>query len=121
MRSALRTSAGPNARYAACGSETASTLDAHRVARAGYQILVDRAVGVGDARPAVVALGARRPGARAARAVLVARAGAARGREAQAGPAQVRSLLVGPLAGGGAAHRVRPTGGTDAGRADTAL
>src|SRR5262245_48864762 len=120
MRSALRTSAGPNARYADCGSVTASTLYAHLGARAGYQARVDRAVGVGRARPAVEALVARRAGACTARAIGIDRARRTVRREVLAGAAQVWTMVVGLLAGGGAAHRVGPTGGADAERAHAA-
>ena len=55
MRSALRTSAGPYARYAACGSLTASTLDADGSARAvlkpfSTSSAAERTVGRGRAR-----------------------------------------------------------------------
>src|SRR5579863_5951634 len=78
-RCALRTSAGPYARYAACGSLTASTLDADRITRALLQRVLgagaaERAVGGGRALAAVVALRVRRAVATAARAVGVARA-----------------------------------------------
>src|SRR5690348_6893746 len=95
-RWALRTSAGPYARYAAWGSLTASTLHADGVARAVLEpvVIAERAVRGGRARAPVVALLARRPGAVRARAVVVARARRARGALVRARVAQVRRVPV---------------------------
>src|SRR5215470_13559221 len=120
MRSALRTSAGPKLRYAVWRSVAATTLYAHHGARAGFQVRVGRAVGVGRARPSVEALVASRAGTRAARAVGVERARRAVRREVLAGAAQVGPVVVGLQTGGGAAHRVGPAGGAHAERADRA-
>src|SRR5580704_6246442 len=75
-RSALRTSAGPYARYAACGSLAASTLNADLHARSVVERIRDigaaeRTVGVARAHAAVVALHALLAVAYAARAVLI--------------------------------------------------
>src|ERR1051325_2715597 len=89
-RSALRTSAGPNARYAACGSPAASTLDADVDTGRVVQAL-ERAVVVVRARPAIdVALPALHAIALRALAVVIARARIAVQRVVQVGPAQPR-------------------------------
>src|SRR5580704_14259118 len=83
-RSALRTSAGPYARYAACGSLAASTLNADALTRSVVERVRDvgaaeRAVRVARARSAVVALRALLAVADVARTVRVRRTrGAAR-------------------------------------------
>src|SRR5882672_5081373 len=72
MRSALRTSASPYVRYAACGSLTASTLDADEATRAVGQVVAGkRTVEIGRARTTVVTLHALPAAARAAHAVVV--------------------------------------------------
>src|SRR5262245_19323370 len=105
MRSALRTRAGPKARYADCGSLAGATLDTCGRARGRLQVAVDRAVRVARARAAVGALGVRGPGARAARAVGGARARRAALPQTQSGAAQRRAALERDLAGRGAARR----------------
>src|SRR5258706_4597686 len=74
MRSALRTSADPHARYAAwgsLGSLTASTLDAHRSARARLETIRDRAVCCTLTRAVIGAFLAHAAVAHVARAVRV--------------------------------------------------
>src|SRR3954466_2639283 len=100
MRSALRTSAGPKARYADWGSAAGSTLDAHGHTSFRFQGEVDRAVLVGRAAPAVRALRTWRAVAQRARAVIGADARRAGLAAPLAGRAQPRALGVGQGAGG---------------------
>src|SRR5687767_13053811 len=79
MRSALRTSAGPQARYAACGSSSVadSTLNADGRARPGYEVALDRTIRARAARAAIVTHPALAAAAAGARAVRVGAARAA--------------------------------------------
>src|SRR5450432_3459375 len=81
MRSALRTSAGPNARYASRGSLAGPTRDPYRDARRRLERAVLRTLEIALAGAAVAVADAERAGAAAARAraVVVAKADLAGG------------------------------------------
>src|SRR5689334_19761671 len=122
MRSALRTRAGPNARYADCGSAAGATLNARLLARARNEEQVDRAVRVGRARAAIAAaLPSDRAAARAGRAVVVGAARRPGGAEVLAGRAHVRSAVARGLARGATAVRAAVAGRAHVPLADPAL